>query len=165
MCGECRDNLIQERCCSCVVGRARRNMYTMRRSSGRTAQCWWWLWRLSGPGGYRVVASCDLRARSWGRRVVLYYYYAGWVDATVLSRYKWEWRDLVAEEEEVGCVMELADGLIRKRRCTRQRCLDADHGMARSRDSTLGRRGQRYSSSVQSRLDGSVYEDRTSTLR
>jgi hypothetical protein len=58
-----------------------------------------------------VVASCDLRARSWGRRVVLYYYYAGWVDATVLSRYKWEWRDLVAEEEEVGCVMELADGL------------------------------------------------------
>jgi hypothetical protein len=28
--------------------------------------------------------------------------------------------------------------------------------MARSRDSTLGRRGRRYSSSVQSRLDGSV---------
>jgi hypothetical protein len=65
-------------------------MYTMRRSSGRTAQCWW-LWRLSGPGGYRMVASCDLRARSWGRRrrcIIM----LGWVYATLLSGCTWEWR-------------------------------------------------------------------------
>ena len=60
--------------------------------------------------------------------------------------------DLVGEEEEEGCVMRQKDGL----REALHKDRDADHGMARSRDSTLGRRGRRYSSSVQSRLDGSV---------
>lgn len=108
----------------CVVGMARRNMYTMRRSSGRTAQCWW-LWRLSGPGGYRVVASCDLRGGSWGIRGWLWCCCImimpdGWMLPCWVYRYTWEWRGLGRGGGGRRLCYE-TEGWAKERRCAAQR--------------------------------------------
>lgn len=53
--------------------------------------------------------------------VLNYYYYAGWVDAAVLDiAARGNGGDLVAEEEEEGCVMRQKDGLREALRCTRE---------------------------------------------
>jgi len=110
-----------------------------------------WARRLSG--GRKLRSPREILGNKRVVMVLLYYYYAGWVDTAVLSiAARGNGGDLVGEEEEEGCVMRQKDGL----REALHKDRDADHGMARSRDSTLGRRGRRYSSSVQSRLDGSA---------
>ena len=100
---ECCNNAVRERWCSCVVGLARRNMYTMRRSSGRTAQGGAvlvaveieWARRLSGGGKLRSPSEILGKNKRMVVVVVvlMYYYYAGWVDAAImLSRCRREWR-------------------------------------------------------------------------
>lgn len=75
-------------------------MYTMRRSSGRTAQGSAvlvaveieWARRLSGGGKLRSPSEI-LGKKRMVVVVLMYYYYAGWVDAAImLSRCRREWR-------------------------------------------------------------------------
>ena len=76
-------------------------MYTMRRSSGRTAQGSAvlvaveieWARRLSGGGKLRSPSEILGKKRMSVVVVLMYYYYAGWVDAAImLSRCRREWR-------------------------------------------------------------------------
>ena len=69
-----------------------------------------WARRLSG--GRKLRSPREILGNKRVVMVLLYYYYAGWVDASVLSiAARGTGGDLVAEEEEEGCVMRQKDGL------------------------------------------------------
>jgi hypothetical protein len=74
---KCCNKSIRERCCSCAAEIAKRNTQCDGRQVARRGGCG----DRVGQAGGRVVASCDLRERSWGRRRRFWYYVMldGWM--------------------------------------------------------------------------------------
>ena len=129
---DCCNKSIRKRCCSCAAEIAKRNTQCDGRQVARRSGCG----DRVGQAGDRVAASCDLRERSWGRRRERYWYYVVRVDAVGLSRCTWEWKGVGRRR---GLCYETDRWT--KRGAVHERDGECRHGMARSRDSTVGRRG------------------------